>query len=207
MAVLIEPPRGRSGSSGATRYPGLTAEERGLGPEFPLVTERGAGATPLAGVPASPRGPPNELGEPSVASHRQEFPGPRTPSRPPENDGLFDVPGLLERLWLARALEVYRPRSGSFVAEPPPAPSVPYRPTGPEGSTDRDPVELRSAADPSPRPDPSSRSGGSIGSDGATAPPGSRALPRTSWVCPYCYLANDPEAATCRGCRSGSLYL
>ncbi len=198
MAVRVEPPRGRSGSSEASRYPGLTAEERGLEPPFPPPLEPVAvpsslavplAATPLVDGLAERRGAP------------EASPDLPPSSLPSASEGLFDVPGLLERLWLARALEVHRARSFAVAPPHPPSPGVPRTLGAPAADLPPGRLEAESSA---PRLTEPGRS------TGAAEAPRSLPLepaPRKSWVCPYCYLANDRDATTCRGCRSGNLHL
>jgi hypothetical protein len=203
MAVRVEPPRGRPSSAETSRYPGLTPEERGAELPPPLFAP---------GAPEPPSPPPWAI--PSEAPRDSwplglvgATPEPTGPS-PPEREGLFDVPGLLERLWLARALEAQRERPWS--AEPP-ASGSPERPdllvpsSGAKsgGVSAVGPSSAPAAGVPTAAP----------GSSNASVPPESTIGPGhalgfrpKSWVCPYCYLANDASASTCRGCRSSSLH-
>jgi hypothetical protein len=194
MAVRVEPPRGRPGPREPERYPGLTLEERGYVPPSILPT------------PPELEPPPPLWLIPSDAPQESRSGGflaplvePVTP-RPPEQEGLFDVPGLLERLWLARALEANRERSWheraagtdlpATTAELPlPAEIPPY--VAEELAPPQDLGRDEPGRSPGARPLE------------VLAPPSFR--PK-SWVCPTCYLANDAGAATCRGCRSASLH-
>jgi hypothetical protein len=189
MVVRVESPQLRPGAKGSAHYPGLTPEERGAVPDRPPGEE----AEPLWVLPsdvppsARPVGFVGPLPEPLDVAPPQVDP-----------EGLFDVPGLLERLWLARALEAHRERppdvpsearSGA-VASPPPAPVPVSAPLTPLADLPKPPSDA------------------TLSSDGSQTPsrPSSWLRPR-SWVCPYCYLANDEGASTCRGCRSSSLHL
>ena len=194
MAVRVEPPRGRP-----ARYPGLTPEERGFDPVPVLLPPPEETASPLWVIPSDL--PRDARPEGFVAP----LPEPLAPA--PEEEGLFDVPGLLERLWLARALEARRDRAPIVASR---APDVPPR----------------SAPPPRPAPEaPSAVPARTVRFDpmgpvlrgpvpGAPPPPAPPAAPTArswarpnSWVCPYCYLTNDAAATTCRGCRSSSLHL
>lgn len=206
MAVQVEPPRWRPRSPEAARYPGLTPEERGYPPTIPPATDPGPPReTPLWLAPSELPPPARSAG---LVVERPEPP----PAASPDVDGLFDVPGLLERLWLARALEAaHRPpvptgRTGplapaSALGSATTAPAAPESPVGlSPTSVSRHEAELVHDASAGPdvvlsrEPEP------------APPSPPAAAWP-ASWICPYCYLANDPRAATCRGCRSGSLHL
>lgn len=204
MVARVEPPRWRPGLSEPERYPGLTAEERGYDP------------------PSTPRDPP-ELAPPLwVAPSALPPPSrsvglvmaPPAPLAAPrlEPEGLFDVPGLLERLWLARALEARRepPGEPSATASRPTGSVSPHLPTPPGALDPARPVTAPTAREGPPRAVP-----GDYGAQPLVPPRESVAEPSpspppswpSSWICPYCYLANDPRAATCRGCRSSSLHL
>ena len=204
MAVRVEPPRGRPAPKESTNYPGLTPEERGAetlssallpaepAPPLWIIPSSAPAAIPSVGfVGALPEGRPAE-------------------ALPPE--GLFDVPGLLERLWLARALEAaHRERLGD------PAITHPNGPPVPESRSPL-PSEHRSGAVPAglaPRPPAPDAAPLGLPPPTPSTPPTPRILspaavaearPR-SWICPFCYLTNDAGAATCRGCRSGTLHL
>jgi hypothetical protein len=207
MAVSVEPPRPRAGAQEPSRYPGLTPEERGLEPpSVAVVSPAPEPPPPLWVAPAEV--PPADRSVGFVAALPQP-----TPSEPPDRDGLFDVPGLLERLWLARALEAHRERVGAATtheAEPSRGHEKP-RPS----------TEGRSGVAPAPAPavpGPEEREASEVLPPRLVKPwswsrrPG---LPPTlpmgfrprGWVCPYCYLANDEGATTCRGCRSSTLHL
>jgi len=202
MAVQVEPPRWRPRSSEPARYPGLTPEERGYEPTTPVATPpEPLPETPLWIAPSEMPPPDRAVGF-VVVSRAPPEPAPT----PPEAEGLFDVPGLLERLWLARALEGRRDLAVSRAAMLPP----------PGSSSDMLPPALT----PEPRTDPAATLREPPARElapAAAAPPVERlrdlsapsppASWPSSWVCPYCYLANDPRAATCRGCRSSSLHL
>lgn len=205
MAVHVESPRRRPELREPSRYPGLTLEERGL--DFaPTV------------LLSSPE-PPQPWLIPSEGPHdaRSEGPAGAIPERvlpgPPEQEGLFDVPGLLERLWLARALEAHRERPGSSASRTADVPAASSESSPPPGAPT--PTTARTVVSNAPFP-------GQRSSDGPTVAVASvprSSLPPTSapsvpigfrpssWVCPYCYLANDAAASTCRGCRSSSLHL
>jgi len=201
MAVRVEPPRGRPGPREALGYPGLTAEERGLDPP--------------SFYPAPPEPPPPLWVLPSdlpQSSRSVGFVGPLPEPigpEPVEPEGLFDVPGLLERLWLARALEAHHERTTSPGVEP---------------------LQGHPQTAPAQSPSPASRSGGTSPAVPSEMPAGGAAVPGIgpsptiqsetlnesltalgmrprSWVCPYCYLTNDAGHSTCRGCRSGALHL
>jgi len=204
MAVRVEPLKGRPGPREASAYPGVTQEERGLGP--------------LPAPLASPEPPPPLWIIPSDVPQSSRpvgfvgaLPEHISPD-PPDSEGLFDVPGLLERLWLARALEGHHERPTEVVG------------SAPDGSDAHD--QALAAG---------SRSGGLLPETPTSAPSEPAVLPRgreprlagagptmgepalgpiavrssrpRSWVCPYCYLTNDAGATTCRGCRSSSLHL
>lgn len=203
MAVQVEPPRWRPRSPEPARYPGLTPEERGC--EAPAPAPPNAEPPPGTPLWVAPSEPPPPAG-PSGFDAAQ---APPSALPPPETEGLFDVPGLLERLWLARALEGHRPPSSwSLPRVPGSAPAAKAAPA-PPGSLSRSgglpvsPAPVVPATPPSRAtsdPHPLERTP-------EAAPPPPVASWPTSWVCPYCYLANDPRAATCRGCRSSSLHL
>lgn len=201
MAVRVEPPRGRPAPRESVRYAGLTPEERGYDPtsapevvpEPPLwmiPSELPPAARPVGFVGALPSAPPSE-------------------PTPPE--GLFDVPGLLERLWLARALEAsHRERSGPPVAAPPAEPppptvSLPIPSPAKSGAIATPWTGVRPPQSSAPRPSvpPTPVHGPAVPPPELAAAP---ARPK-SWICPYCYLTNDADATTCRGCRSGHLHL
>jgi len=205
MVARVEPPRGRP----EQRYPGLTPEERGFEPpSASVVSPEPEPPPPLWVIPSELPQTARSVG----------FVGPLPESQlpePPPPEGLFDVPGLLERLWLARALEAHRERPWSPTTQDEAAPEL---------ARDRTPfpTEARSGGVPvtglagspdsrgtvAPMPASSVPRAGSTPPEPASGPvpiaPPSR--PR-SWVCPYCYLTNNADATTCRGCRSGSLHL
>lgn len=196
MTALVESPRERARALSKGRYPGLTLEERGYDP------------APITIPPASPEPPPPLWVAPSDIPRPARALGfvaalPETEERgPPAPEGLFDVPGLLERLWLARALEAGRDRT-----------------TGPARAQESEELVRM----PTP-PDNSDRSGGAtteaastgVGTpgeavadpprEGRSDEPATHVAPPTayarSWVCPWCYLANDAGATVCRGCRA-----
>jgi len=198
MAVRVEPLRGRPSSKGPSTYPGLTPEERGV--------------EPLA--------PPEILPEPPLWVLPSGMPLERRPTgfvpplppplgidlQPPE--GLFDVPGLLERLWLARALEAHHERTAPvpLAAPDPPDPraTAPLTPSRSGGA----PPGV--AAAPSRVPPPATERhpvlGGLIPPPRHAEPLATPPVRPRSWVCPHCYLTNDAAASTCRGCRSSSLH-
>jgi len=208
MAVVVEPPRARPGPKELGRYPGLTPEERGVDPPPRLRPSPVPEAPPPLWI--MPSGVPKE-------SRSLGFVGPLPepelpPAAPPE--GLFDVPGLLERLWLARALEashrerwaasaaVEAPEPGAPPARPVAAPVAPHSPvrsgalSWPMLSVPAPPVAPpaeAAVAPPSPPPP-------------AEPPRTAPSVRPRSWICPYCYLTNDANATTCRGCRSGNLH-
>ncbi len=188
MAVRVEPPRARPALREPGGYPGLTPEEMGLEPPPAPERQEAWPSPPLWVAPSAV--PPAARSAGFIAAP------------PDDTEGLFDVPGLLERLWLARALEARR--------DPPsPSPALlnPSPPPGPIAPVAAPPEPVRSAP-PRPAPPPAERRAETPVSVVPTAAPSARApfRPR-SWICPYCYLTNDADAATCRGCRSGSLHL
>jgi hypothetical protein len=211
MAVPVEPSRVRLRPDPG-RYPGLTVEERGFDPAPPSPRATPPETGPPPSVAPDPSPPlwvvPSEVPRASRSlGFAGAYPEPILPD-PPEPEGLFDVPGLLERLWLARALEAQRERPWS--AEPP-ASGSPERPdllvpsSGAKsgGVFAVGPSSAPAAGVPTAAP----------GSSNASVPPESTIGPGhalgfrpKSWVCPYCYLANDASASTCRGCRSSSLH-
>ena len=204
MAVRVEPLKGRPGPREASAYPGVTQEERGLGP--------------LPAPLASPEPPPPLWIIPSDVPQSSRpvgfvgaLPEPTSPA-PPEPEGLFDVPGLLERLWLARALEAHHerpPPTAGPASEPPDAQD---RAPPPEARSGGISSEVSANAHAGPRTPPQGRESRLAGA-GPTARETAAELPAApwlrprSWVCPYCYLTNDAGASTCRGCRSSSLHL
>ena len=213
MALRIEPPRGRLVPAEASRYPGLTPEERGYddAPPRPVVREAEPGP-PLWILPSElpPASRPTGFVGPLP---REALPPEYPPPPPPE--GLFDVPGLLERLWLARALEV----SHQERARPPltpravPPPVLPYASVLPLAVTRSGaarpmapPAPVGGRAIPSTPPAPSARPAVPPPAPILAPPVPSTARPK-SWICPYCYLTNDAAWTTCRGCRSGALHL
>jgi len=151
MAVQVEPPRWRPRSPEPARYPGLTPEERGYEVAAPVPPD----PEPLPGTPLWVA--PSELPPPgrSQGFVVDRAPPPAPPL--PETEGLFDVPGLLERLWLARALEARRAPSSSTAA------SLPQGP-GPEPA----PAPAATVPPPSARPRTWLRS------PGRSRPPGRR---------------------------------
>jgi hypothetical protein len=187
MAALVEPLKARPRPSGPDRYPCLTDEERGLDPS--------PGPRPSVEVRPAPT-PPLELGPPPLWVAPSDVPA---PSRalgffdavpeletiepdPPTPEGLFDVPGLLERLWLARALEAGREKPVNRTLRPPSVLPMPAL-AGAEtryglSAGHRVPVAEGAAAPAPPRP--------------------------VGWICPRCYLTNEAEALTCRGCERPS---
>lgn len=184
MAALLEPPGARPRAPGANRYPGLTDEERGLDPS--------PAPRPTVEVRPAPT-PPLELGPPPLWVAPSEVPAASralgffdaSPELetiepdPPAPEGLFDVPGLLERLWLARALEAGRDRPVNRPLRSPASPPMPPL----AGATTRYGL---STAGPTTEPD-------------AVSPP---AGPRpVGWICPQCYLTNDAARLDCRGCQ------
>jgi ribosomal protein L40E len=198
MAVRVEPPRGRP----VERYPGLTPEERGFDPpSTPRISVEPEPPPPLWMIPSEMPHPDRSVGFVGA------LPDAQLPEPPPA-EGLFDVPGLLERLWLARALEAAHHER--------PWPSA----TGPDGrelrttlpSSGRSGAAMPSAPDrPVPAPslsplDPPApvlaTASPALETAGIVEPPRPR-----SWICPHCYLTNDASATTCRGCRSGTLHL
>lgn len=193
MAVRVVPPRGRPEASESVRYPGLTPEERGLDvPTTPLATPELGPPPPLWVIPSEvPR------------AQRQEgfmgpLPGADLLEPPPPPEGLFDVPGLLERLWLARALEATHHERAQV---PGGGPSLVRTPL---------PSDARSGAVPGgtpSRPSEAFRTPGGEALLSPAAPAPTAATGPRSWICPYCYLTNDAGATTCRGCRSGALHL
>ena len=199
MAVRSEPLRGRPEPKGAARYPGLAPDERAS--EY--LSEP---PPPLWVIPSeAPPGPRSVGFVAPLPEPEAEAPAP--------SEGLFDVPGLLERLWLARALEAHRerpwtpevpgPEGSSRVPDPLLAPTSRSSavsggtPAGPPLLIERPrPTRVLTAA-PAPPPSPPELVEAPI----APVGPLSR-----SWVCPYCYLTNEAGASTCRGCRSSSLH-
>ena len=202
MAVRVEPPRGRS----ASNYPGLTPEERDVEvPTVPVRSLEPEPPPPLWFIPSEvPRSSPS-------GGFFGPLPGAREPEPPPP-EGLFDVPGLLERLWLARALEARRERPWSSTGtgvngpEPDPAGGSGPLPTGSQSGGVLAGVPARSpGGGPAPRataPDATPLPERPAAAPVSGVPP----RPRT-WICPHCYLTNDATATTCRGCRSGTLHL
>ena len=193
MAVRVEPPRGRPVLREPSGYPGLTPEEMGLEPPPPVERPEPWPGPPLWVVPSAVPPPARSVG--FVAA-----PPERVAPAPPGTEGLFDVPGLLERLWLARALEAHRehpevPAAAAYAGPPPVAATSP-------------PVRVPTPGPSVPVEAPADRRYEAPVSVLPTAAPSARApfRPR-SWICPYCYLTNDADAATCRGCRSSSLHL
>jgi ribosomal protein L40E len=205
MAVRLEPPRLRPSWAEPARYPGLTPEERGVEPLAELAPPELA--PPLWVAPSDIPAAARPVGFVALPPEP-----PATPA-PPEADGLFDVPGLLERLWLARALEASHhdrpasaPSASPFVASAPPSPTPAASRSGGVAVVLR-PIPFTMpvpAPVPAPSPIPPARlEARSLPSAWPHAP----SRRPSNWVCPYCYLANDPAATTCRGCRSGSLHL
>lgn len=188
MAALVEPPRARPRVPEPSRYPGLTDEERGLDSApyaRPTVEVRPAPTPPLELGPPPPLWvAPSEV--PPADRSGGFFDAPAALETiepdPPPAAGLFDVPGLLERLWLARALEAGRDRP------PRAAPSVPAPSRASVEAPSGAETRYGLSAERRPRePEP------------ATAGP---PVPRpVGWICPQCYLTNDAGAASCRGCR------
>jgi len=199
MAVRVEPPRQRA----VQRYPGLTPEERGLEPLD----------GPDEATPPEPESPlwilPSEMPQ---AERATGFVGPLPAEPPPEPlppEGLFDVPGLLERLWLARALEAaHLARTATPTAEAPLAPARRSAAVLPaqSGAVTPGALGIPPVADVPPPAPPSPREG---------RDPRPVATPRAyveplrpgGWICPHCYLTNDATSTTCRGCKSGALHL
>lgn len=211
MVARVDPPRPRAPERGSgeasARYPGLTAEERGYDPS-PLVPPTVEPPPPLWVAPA----------EVPESSRSSGFFGPAPEAVEPEPvpEGLFDVPGLLERLWLARALEArqerpwtaYVARSAAHRAAPTTPPTSPATVAAPAPAATPPP-----AASPPPAPAPSARAPAapptspsrSIPSALAPLPPTpaqkAQAALWSSWICPQCYLTNDHAVDVCRGCR------
>jgi len=208
MAVRVVPPRGRPEASDPGRYPGLTAEERGL--EVP--------ATPVATGELGPPPPlwvlPSDLPQESRAEgFVGALPEADRPEPPPPPEGLFDVPGLLERLWLARALEAaHHERAWGGAGVPTSTAAGPGKTSLPSGARSGGvPTTASTRPGDASRPEiallpPSPSRNGGRPPDPPVAVPFPRSGPR-SWICPYCYLTNDAGATTCRGCRSGTLHL
>ena len=200
MAVLIEPSRGRPSPARSPRYPGLTPEERGFDALPIEVPPTDPGPPPPLWV--VPRDPPRSSGSVGFVGPLPEV----APRAPPEEEGLFDVPGLLERLWLARALEARRetPRApkGATVAEPGPTPPPSLGPAQSGALAARPPAARPEA----PLPGPASAPPPATAGPPVIRPSSSVIVPNVplarSWVCPYCYLANNPSSSICRGCRN-----
>ena len=213
MVARVEPPRARATpaerSPEASRYPGLDPTERLLPLDPPsLAASDDEPPPPLWIAPIEV--PPADRSVGFVAALPELLPEllPDPPSvdrEPPE--GLFDVPGLLERLWLARALEARR--------EPLAAASpvrLPLRTRAPPEAPRRDPAptpvtpapeEPRSAAAETGAPAATSSP---APTDRRSTPPESLPAPVSptavrSWICPYCYLTNDLGTTACAGCR------
>jgi hypothetical protein len=202
MPVLVEPPRPRGGARGPP-----PTREAPLPPVHLLAPEP---------VPPPPLWLlPSEM-PPEARSHGFAEAYPSVGEPPAESEGLFDVPGLLERLWLARALEAsHRERSGSFPSSSPRAPaSASPAPLSTEPAGETDPAEpvtgvILPPAEPEAPPAVVAASPEPV--EALPIPEGSppahpQPRPR-GWICPSCYLTNDPGAVTCRGCRSGRLHL
>ncbi len=181
MAALLEPPRARPRPADPERYPGLTLEERGLDPS-PTVSP----AIELEPPPPlwiAPSEIPPESRSLGFAAAYPDDSETIVPD-PPRPEGLFDVPGLLERLWLARALEAARdraPPSSALAAArvEPVTPVIPW--TGP--------------------PTRYGLSGGQQAVSPAAPPPSPPRSAPKGWICPRCYLTNNVGAAECRGCQ------
>lgn len=206
MVARVEPSRARPPAGetpGGGRYPGLTAEERGLEPQPPRSpTAEPDDSLALWVAPAEVAPASRSSG---FFGGISESPAPPPPSAAAEPEGLFDVPGLLERLWLARALEAGRDRPwASYAArklssEPPPPVLVSSPSAGPpvRAPLPRVPGPAAPAASVSP-PRPV-----------APLPPNGPPTPARvaaaalwgSWICPQCYLTNDRAFALCRGCH------
>jgi len=213
MFARVEPPRARAShtepSPEANRYPGLDPTER-LAPLEPsqLAALEDEPPPPLWIAPIDV--PPADRPVGFFAALPEELPEvPAVDREPPREppEGLFDVPGLLERLWLARALEAGRELPAA--ARPARVPllaraafSTPPRSVAPQ------------PARPAPEA-PATEDGTSGGAEAApAAPPAERGaaspeltpprVPTTavrSWICPYCYLTNDLGTTACAGCR------
>ena len=166
MVARVDPPRSRPPARDAltdpaARYPGLTPEERGYD-LAPISATDGEPPPPLWVAPA----------ELPAASRSTGFfgPAPTAPSDRTPPEGLFDVPGLLERLWLARALEAnherpwaaYAARTAAAPAPgppatPPPGPSARPSAAPPPAPPTAAPV-APAAAVPAPAVSPPARS-------------------------------------------------
>jgi len=199
MAVRVEPSRQRA----VQRYPGLTPEERGG--ELADASEEAPAPEPESPLWVLP----SEMPQGERASG---FVGPLPESSLPEPlppEGLFDVPGLLERLWLARALEAaHLARTPTAAAEmPTPAARRAAAPVPAQsgavttGALGIPPI----AAVPPPTPSAprEGRGSPSVAAPRAYVEP----LRPGGWICPHCYLTNDATSTTCRGCKSGALHL
>ncbi len=178
MAVVLEPPRARPRPADGDRYPGLTLEERGID-AVPVAPPR-VDFDPPPPLWIAPSEIPSDARSAGFAS---AYPETILPD-PPRREGLFDVPGLLERLWLARALEAARERD----TPTPPVVTATVEPVTPVltwgGAATRYGVSapvLQSSPPEEPRPS-------------------SRPVPK-GWICSRCYLTNDAESTACRGCQ------
>lgn len=209
MVARVEPPRGRAPrkepAADGARYPGLTAEERAVPlEEARLETLDDEPPPPLWIAPVEIPQASRSVG--FVGAYPDALPDslPPDPPRPPP-EGLFDVPGLLERLWLARALEAHRERPPTAPAPGASPPTAARYTEGPRGPTTSPAPAVRPSAETAPS---------APGSDAPLTgpppripleegpvfpPPVAPTLPR-SWICPGCYLTNDLAAASCVGC-------
>lgn len=209
MVARIEPPRSRptpkEPGTNAARYPGLTAEERGLDLDPPESSPRDLEPPPPLWI-APVEVPRASRSVGFAAAYPDTLPDDLL-VKPLEPEGLFDVPGLLERLWLARALESHRdpPATAPIPREAVPAPTVPpaFRTVGsvPSHGT---PALATPPADPRPVGDPRLPfvpTPGSRVEDGRTPSRAFAPAPPSGWICPQCYLTNDAGSESCRACR------
>jgi len=208
MVARVEPPRARAARNepapDAARYPGLTPEERAVPlDEARLEAMDGEPPPPLWIAPLEIPPASRSLG--FVAAYPDPLAEGLPPDPPPPPEGLFDVPGLLERLWLARALEAHRERpsttpapqaSPPTVAQPLEVPRVPTASPSPlPRSPPETPPSARGSEIPLTGPPPRIP----LDEGRAYPPPVAPTLPR-SWICPNCYLTNDLAATSCVAC-------
>ncbi len=207
MAARVEPPRPRAGVRDVPSPPPVGWAGREVEPYSPALASGGTPPPPLWVMPSEL--PPEARSQGFVDA----YPTPGPPLPPAE--GLFDVPGLLERLWLARALEAsHRERSGAVVAAAPAGLEVPLA----APASEETPASISSEESVSLGPEPPAEPAlPDVGNGPAVeaprrlasnviSPATLLARPR-GWICPTCYLTNDPDATTCRGCRSAGLHL
>jgi hypothetical protein len=202
MVARVEPPRGRSPRpepvADTARYPGLTPEERAIPPEEgqrDILDEESPSPLWIAPVEV-----PQASRSVGFASAYPEALPDSLPPDPPPPEGLFDVPGLLERLWLARALETRRerPTTPPILRNPPSAGAPEPAPPPPTILSEATCAPPRAAV-ADDRPPSAVPPRIPLDERAAYPPPMAPTLPR-SWICPGCYLTNDLAAPACAGC-------